>query len=56
MKRAWSVQAMAKESMNLPATAVSASSGHGRNQSMVAPLTRPGNCVKDHVSHHFAGP
>lgn len=36
---------MANESRNLEDTAVSASSGHGRYQSMVQPLMRPGNCV-----------
>mmetsp|Transcript_13360 Transcript_13360/g.32664 ORF Transcript_13360/g.32664 Transcript_13360/m.32664 type:complete len:278 (-) Transcript_13360:588-1421(-) len=38
------LHAILNSSMNLPDTAVSASSGHGRNQSMVQPLMRPGNC------------
>ncbi len=37
-------QAIGNSSMNLPDTDVRASSGHGRNQSMVQPLIRPGNC------------
>ncbi|KAA6420712.1 MAG: hypothetical protein FRX49_09289 [Trebouxia sp. A1-2] len=37
-------QAMGNSSMNLPETEVKASSGQDRNQSMVQPLMRPGNC------------
>ena len=37
-------QAMGNSSMNLPETEVRASSGQDRNQSMVQPLMRPGNC------------
>mmetsp|Transcript_5849 Transcript_5849/g.17924 ORF Transcript_5849/g.17924 Transcript_5849/m.17924 type:complete len:207 (+) Transcript_5849:4549-5169(+) len=41
---AWSEHAILNSSMNLDETDVSASSGHGRNQSIVQPLIRPGNC------------
>ena len=39
-----SVQTMGNSDKNLSATEMRASSGQGKNQSMVVPLMRPGNC------------
>ena len=39
-----SVHSMLKSLRNFSDTAVSASTGHGKNQSMVQPLISPGNC------------